>query len=111
MSTGNMIERSNYAFAGNFKKILFRKDLSLGLRVIVVQATTSNMIAEGWITKLTDTEITLRNPRNAYSKATYEVWGFTGMVDTTEAAIAYEHNTVFTLRSTPWRRWKFRNKK
>jgi hypothetical protein len=110
MSTGNMITRSNYAFAGNFKKILFRKDLSLGLRVIVVQAKTSTMIAEGWITKLTDTEVCLRDPRNAYSTASYEEWGFTGMVDSTETAIAYEHNTVFTLRSTPWRRWKFRNK-
>jgi hypothetical protein len=110
MTTGNSKTRSNYAFFGKFKKILFRTDISLGQRVIVVQAKTNSLIAEGWITKLTDKEITLRNPRNVYSIATYEEWGFTGMIDSQETASEYENNMVFTLKSTPWRRWMFRKK-
>jgi hypothetical protein len=110
MTTGNMIERSVYASSGSFKKSLFRFELRLGMRVIVIDAKTNNVLVEGWITELNEAEIKLRTPDGSCLVATYEVWGFASLVESRETSIAYQFNPIFTMRSTLWLRWKFRNK-
>jgi hypothetical protein len=110
MTTGNMIERSVYTSSGSFKKSLFRSELRLNMRVIVVDAQTNNVLAEGWITELGEMRMTLRTPQGTFVSNTYEVWGFASSVESRETNIAYQFNPIFTMRSTRWLRWKFRNK-
>ena len=103
MATGTSLKRDDFLQPWSRSPLVIGQ-LKVGLRLIVIDGYTRRIVAEGFVTAITEGMITLRTTKGLYeSNSTYN-WGFPKPVASREENYLYDLNCVFAYKSTWWRR-------